>query len=57
VPAPLYLDATDHAAPLVAWLAAQGFVEQRPFTRMVRGTAAAPGDASRVMLVAGPELG
>ncbi|MDX1375207.1 MAG: GNAT family N-acetyltransferase [Burkholderiales bacterium] len=54
---PLYLDAADRAAPLVAWLAAHGFVEQRPFTRMVHGGGDPPGDASRVMLVAGPELG
>jgi GNAT superfamily N-acetyltransferase len=54
---PLYLDAADHAGLLVAWLEAQGFVAQRPFTRMVHGDAAAPGDASKVMLVAGPELG
>jgi GNAT superfamily N-acetyltransferase len=55
--APLYLDAVDHAAPLAAWLAAQGFEVQRPFTRMVHGAGPAPGDASKVMLVAGPELG
>lgn len=57
VPAPLYLDAADHAAALVAWLAARGFAVQRPFTRMVHGGKPAPGDASKVMLVAGPELG
>jgi len=57
VPAPLVLDAADHAGPLVAWLAACGFELQRPFTRMVYGGGEAPGDASRVMLVAGPELG
>jgi GNAT superfamily N-acetyltransferase len=57
VSAPLYLDAADHAAPFVGWLAARGFVVQRPFTRMVHGGGDAPGDASRVMLVAGPELG
>jgi len=57
VSAPLYLDAADHAAPLVGWLAARGFVVQRPFTRMVHGGGDAPGDASTVMLVAGPELG
>jgi GNAT superfamily N-acetyltransferase len=57
VSAPLYLDAADHAAPLIGWLAARGFVMQRPFTRMVHGSGDAPGDASRVMLVAGPELG
>ncbi len=55
--APLVLDATDHAAPLVAWLEARGFARQRPFTRMVFGGGEAPGDASKVMLVAGPELG
>jgi len=54
---PLYLDVADHAAPLVAWVKAQGCVEQRPFTRMAHGGQAAPGDASKVMLVAGPELG
>ncbi|MCG6952717.1 MAG: GNAT family N-acetyltransferase [Betaproteobacteria bacterium] len=57
VSAPLYLDAADHAAALVAWLAARGFEAQRPFTRMVHGGGPAPGDASKVMLVAGPELG
>jgi GNAT superfamily N-acetyltransferase len=55
--APLYLDAVDHAMPLAAWLAARGFEVQRPFTRMVQGGGRAPGDASKVMLVAGPELG
>lgn len=55
--APLYLDAVDHAAPLAAWLAARGFELQRPFTRMVHGGRPAPGDASKVVLVAGPELG
>lgn len=57
VPAPLYLDAVDHAPALGAWLEAQGFALQRPFTRMVHGGAAAPGDPSMLMLVAGPELG
>jgi GNAT superfamily N-acetyltransferase len=55
--APLYLDAADHAAALRAWLAAGGFEVQRPFTRMVHGGEALPGDPSKVMLVAGPELG
>ncbi len=57
VPVPLYLDAADHAAALVAWLAARDFAVQRPFTRMVYGGGPAPGDAAKVMLVAGPELG
>lgn len=57
VSAPLYLDAVDRADALVDWLAARGFAVQRPFTRMVYGGGPAPGDAARVMLVAGPELG
>lgn len=57
VPAPLVLDAADHATPLVAWLEANGFALQRPFTRMVCGGVETPGDASKLMLVAGPELG
>ena len=51
---PLYLDATDHAASLVAWLAARGFVEQRPFTRMVFGTAARPVTPPRSCWLPGP---
>jgi len=41
-----------------AWLRQQGFVPERPFTRMVRDAhLPAPGEAGRVLLVAGPELG
>jgi len=57
VATPLYLDAVDHAVPLVTWLAAHGYEVQRPFTRMVYRDTRAPGDADKVMLVAGPELG
>ncbi|MEJ2175701.1 MAG: GNAT family N-acetyltransferase [bacterium] len=57
VPAPLYVDAADHAAPLADWLESGGFVMQRPFTRMVFAGVETPGVASQVMLVAGPELG
>jgi GNAT superfamily N-acetyltransferase len=57
VPAPLYVDVADHAVGLHALLEQAGFEFQRPFTRMVRGRAHAPGDATRVYLVAGPELG
>ena len=57
VPAPLYVDVADHAAGLRAWLESLGFAFQRPFTRMVHGAGGAPGDESKVMLVAGPELG
>ena len=54
---PLYVDVVDHASRLRGWLEARGFAFQRPFTRMVRGLAAAPGDEKLVYLVAGPELG
>ncbi|HSA89775.1 MAG TPA: GNAT family N-acetyltransferase [Burkholderiales bacterium] len=54
---PLYVDVADHAPRLRGWLEAHGFAFQRPFTRMVRGLAAAPGDEKLVYCVAGPELG
>jgi GNAT superfamily N-acetyltransferase len=59
---PIHADVPDTQTALLAALHARGFSVQRPFTRMVhvggRAVAAdAPGDASRVMLVAGPELG
>jgi len=57
VPAPLYVDVVDHAPRLQQWLQAQGFVFQRPFTRMVHGGGRAPGNEQLVYLVAGPELG
>jgi GNAT superfamily N-acetyltransferase len=53
---PLYVDVADHA-PLRGLLEASGFAFQRPFTRMVRGKAPAPGNEKLVFLVAGPELG
>ena len=49
---PLYIDLADHAGTPPA-----GFALQRPFTRMVHGGGAAPGDSAKVFLVAGPELG
>ena len=55
--APLYLDILDRQTGLRDWAQQQGFAMQRPFTRMVRGAARAPGDPATVMLVAGPELG
>jgi hypothetical protein len=54
---PVYVDVVDHAPRLRGWLEARGFAFQRPFTRMVRGLAAAPGDETLVYCVAGPELG
>jgi GNAT superfamily N-acetyltransferase len=57
VPAPLYLDIVDREPGLTAWLESLGFSFQRPFTRMVRGARAAPGEAGLVYCPAGPELG
>jgi len=57
VPAPLYIDIVDRHTSLRNWALLQGFVVQRPFTRMVHGAERAPGDNETVMLVAGPELG
>jgi hypothetical protein len=54
---PLYVDVVDHAPVLRGWLEAHGFAFQRPFTRMVRGAASAPGYEKLVYCVAGPELG
>jgi ribosomal protein S18 acetylase RimI-like enzyme len=59
-PGTLYIDLADrHVAPIVDWLKAEGFVQQRPFTRMLRPTrtSGAPGNEQQVVLVAGPELG
>jgi ribosomal protein S18 acetylase RimI-like enzyme len=53
----VYVDLLDHQADLLPWLQQQGFVFQRPFTRMVHGTDAAPGDPATIVLAAGPELG
>jgi GNAT superfamily N-acetyltransferase len=53
---PLYVDVADHA-PLRGLLQSNGFHFQRPFTRMVRGERAAPGNSELTFLVAGPELG
>ncbi|MCD6679160.1 MAG: GNAT family N-acetyltransferase [Burkholderiaceae bacterium] len=54
---PVYVDAVDDRPEWLAAVAARGFVEQRPFTRMLYALERAPGNASRVFLVAGPELG
>jgi len=54
---PLYLDLADREAALRERLQAAGFAPERPFTRMVRGANAAPGEPARMILVAGPELG
>ncbi len=54
---PVYVDAVDAQPALLAAIAERGFVVQRPFTRMLYALERTPGDASKVFLVAGPELG
>jgi len=54
---PIYLDAADAQQALLSAIAERGFAPQRPFTRMLYGMGNAPGDASKMFLVAGPELG
>jgi GNAT superfamily N-acetyltransferase len=54
---PAYVDLLDDRAALQGWLQRQGFVVQRPFTRMVHGLHDAPGRPDGIALVAGPELG
>lgn len=54
---PVYVDWVDPQRALQTMLPSLGFVLQRPFTRMVHGAATAPGDPTRIVLAAGPELG
>jgi len=51
------VDLRDPCRGIAAWLQGMGFVAERPFTRMVHGRGAPPGDAARLVLMAGPELG
>lgn len=55
--APFYIDVPDAAVAVQEKLAAAGFTAERPFIRMARGTSHAPGEASLLYAVAGPELG
>ena len=54
---PVLLDALDRHRALARWLAAQGFVEERPYTRMALGRDELFGDPRRLAAIAGPELG
>jgi GNAT superfamily N-acetyltransferase len=49
---PVYVDLLDNQRQLLPWLEQQGFALQRPFTRMVHGAPAAPGNAETIVLVA-----
>ena len=54
---PLQVDLPDRHEALRQWFEVRGFVQQRPFTRMVHGRLDAPGRTDMTMLMAGPELG
>jgi GNAT superfamily N-acetyltransferase len=56
-PSPCAIDLTDGHQRLGHWLAARGFVVERPFTRMVHGRSSAFDDPARLFAAAGPELG
>lgn len=54
---PVFLDLNDARPAMRRHLTARGFGVQRPFTRMVRGSRAAPGADERTAVVVGPEFG
>jgi ribosomal protein S18 acetylase RimI-like enzyme len=54
---PLVIDAARHSPGWLAWLAAQGLTEQRPFFRMYKGRNAYPGQPDRQFAICGPEFG
>ena len=51
------LDALDRHSGLARWLEGQGFVRERPYTRMALGRDELFGDPRRLAAIAGPELG
>jgi ribosomal protein S18 acetylase RimI-like enzyme len=52
-----FIDVPDSRKSLIARLAAQGFVSQRPLTRMLLGRESAYDDGRRTFAVVGPEFG
>ena len=57
LPGALYIDLADAKTAVSAFLAARGFVAQRPFTRMVYGRKVSFDDPGRTVAVVGPEFG
>jgi GNAT superfamily N-acetyltransferase len=57
LPGPLYVDLADVKTGVSEFLAAHGFVPQRPFTRMIYGTRTSFDDPRRTFAVVGPEFG
>jgi ribosomal protein S18 acetylase RimI-like enzyme len=54
---PVFIDVPDEKSSLVKLLAAEGFVSQRPLTRMLLARASAYDDGQRTFAVVGPEFG
>ena len=57
LPGPLYVDLADVKTGVSEFLAAHGFVPQRPFTRMIYGTRTSFDDPRRTFAVVGPGFG
>jgi ribosomal protein S18 acetylase RimI-like enzyme len=57
VAGPIYVDLADAKADTDGWLAARGFLAQRPLTRMVHLRRESFDDAARTYAVVGPEFG
>jgi GNAT superfamily N-acetyltransferase len=53
---PAILDVPDQHGPIKRWLQSQGASAPRRFMRMLRGSAPAVEDGSRIVAIAGPEL-
>ncbi len=54
---PVFIDVADARPGFVEWLQASGFVQQRPFIRMMRGRDSGFDDPGLLYAIAGPELG
>ena len=54
---PATIDVPDDQATFGSWIRQQGFVLERPFTRMTRGSIDETGVLSHVFAAAGPEFG
>lgn len=57
VTTPVIVDALERHRRFAAWLAAQGFERERPYTRMALGRDELFGAPARTLAIAGPELG
>src|SRR5690606_39275526 len=57
ISAPVLLDTLDRHGRVACWLEEEGFVRERPYTRMALGTDKLFGDPRWLVAIAGPELG